>query len=391
MSSAFSLGEPITSPIINERDPEADAEFSEVIDSMKKSTVEDMDPVSRRPTRPHHSAEGNRPEHPISAEGEKQPEKSAEAEEVIMRSCLFCNLQSESIDDNVAHMERTHGLFVPERPYLVDLEGLISHLHERVDILHECLYCGNVRPTTAGIQTHMRDKGHCMIAFESEEEMVEVGQFYDFRSTYSDEEDEDENDAQEDSQNGVKLGAKRDASFVVQNGDDIEMRDGADDDWEDEDAESSDGTEVANNSTTSSRRKARSSNNQPFTDGYELHLPTGRIAGHRSLAKYFRQNLAARPTEEERGRQLAIANDDSDAMEDGERERTSAQSETGRQLISRADGGLGMLAAPLHKKREARATEIRERKRDQRAQTRYQWGNEKRANMQKHYRDPLLQ
>jgi pre-60S factor REI1 len=35
--------------------------------------------------------------------------------------------------------------------------------------------------------------------------------------------------------------------------------------------------------------------------------------------------------------------------------------------------------------------EKRARKQEQRDQARYQWGNDKRGNAQKHYRDPLLQ
>jgi len=63
----------------------------------------------------------------------------------------------------------------------------------------------------------------------------------------------------------------------------------------------------------------------------------------------------------------------------------------GRELVSRANGGLGMIGVSDAKKAEIRAVEKRDRKREQRARNKYQAGNEKRANFQKHFRDPLLQ
>ena len=87
-------------------------------------------------------------------------------------------------------MNKFHGMFIPEQQYLVDLEGLIRYLYSKIVENHECLYCHKLKNSMSSIQTHMRDTGHCMIAFETEEEMVEVGQFYDFSSTYSDDEED---------------------------------------------------------------------------------------------------------------------------------------------------------------------------------------------------------
>ena len=66
--------------------------------------------------------------------------------------------------------------------------------------------------------------------------------------------------------------------------------------------------------------------------------------------------------------------------------------ERGREaVVTRADGGLGMVGVGEGKKRELRAVEKRERKRAQRQEKQYQWGVDKRGNSQKHFRDPLLQ
>jgi hypothetical protein len=111
-----------------------------------------------------------------------------------------------------------------------------------------------------------------------------------------------------------------------------------------------------------------------------LHLPSGRTAGHRSLAKYYRQNLRNYPTPEERADQRALeGRHDSDDEEE-------ARDNRGRQVVTRAEGGLGMVGASEVQKKEVRAAEKREKKREQRHLANYQWGNDRRGNNQKHFR-----
>lgn len=267
--------------------------------------------------------------------------------------CLFCNATSPTLEANVIHMEKTHNLFIPERVYLVDLAGLVAHLSERVFELHECLYCGQMRHSTVGVQTHMRDKGHCMIAFESEEEMVEVGEFYDFTSTYSDDE-EDDADANDDN----------------------------DEEWEDADdaSDASDATET----DPTAPRPPRPATDRAYASAYELHLPSGRTAGHRSLARYFRQNLHNYPSPAERMAQLAIADEAATAAAD------EADNGRGRQVVSRANGGTGMLGVSDLKKKEVVREEVRERRRAERREGRVQWGKDRVGNSQKHYRVSLF-
>ena len=120
-----------------------------------------------------------------------------------INQCLFCNYVSPTMDLNLNHMSRQHSFFIPEKDYLVDLAGLINYLSETVNVLHQCLFCHKQVHTSSGVQTHMRDRGHCMIAYGTEEEQMDVGEFYDFRSTYSDEESETEED---EPNGGVKIG-----------------------------------------------------------------------------------------------------------------------------------------------------------------------------------------
>ena len=378
MSSTFSLGTKDSTETKREGqgqrdDVEAEEEFSQVVDGMKKTKVSDgNDPVSRRPTRPHHSANDDKTEHPLSPEKHEADSPSTNAPANPTLTCLFCNAASPTLDANTAHMRRTHGLFIPERTYLTDQAGLITWLHDRIHALHECLYCPLVRPTATGIQTHMRDKGHCMIAFETEEQMIEIGQFYDFSSTYSDEDSESE-DAGSDEE--------------MEDADD----DAAEDGWE---------TDSSTDLPSKKQRSSRPATTRPaYHDSEGLHLPSGRIAGHRSLAHYFRQNLHGYILPEQRAT-LALENGsavpEGDAAPPPESSGTTIQRvPRGRQAhenaVTRANGGLGMQGVSEAGRREVRKLEVKEEKRARRAENKYKWGLEKRANNQKHYRDPLLQ
>lgn len=430
MSSTFSLGDPVNmtpaesidplEPAPAMVDPEAEAEFSKVVIGIKEASLNDDEPVSRRPTRPHHSAAEQRSPHPLSPVDGKHSapsniEMTSSRSEESTKACLFCNYDSPSFKLNVHHMTKFHGMFIPEQTYLVDLPGLITYLQRKITENHECLYCHKLKSSTSGIQTHMRDKGHCMIAFESEEEMVEVGQSYDFTSTYSDQEDADEDMVD----GGVKLG-RRKASVVIvsdENGDQ-EMDDepeAAGEGWETDSDEGED-TDMGNTNKepppvpdtrpaparrpsllTARRHSAiddyhpnpRSPSRAAFTSDYELHLPSGRTAGHRSLARYFRQNLHSYPTPAERVEQRAIEEAHSEGSDT--EMAVDRPSERGRQITTRADGGLGMVGVSDAKKKEVKAVEKRETKRAQREMQDWQWGVNKRGNQQKHFRDPLLQ
>ncbi|KAJ5638288.1 Cytoplasmic 60S subunit biogenesis factor REI1 [Penicillium lividum] len=326
MSSAFSLGEPVAKA--------QDADVSNVTDDLKAATI---------------------------AEDKEDEEMEEEKDEFSSSHCLFCRTESSDIEANVEHMFKNHGMFIPERKYLVNLEGLINYLYRKINDNHECLYCHAIRNNADGARTHMRDKGHCMIAFEAEEEQIEIGQYYDFRSSYSDDEEDDEDETMAEA-GGVK----------------VQSSDADEAGWETETSASSlDDDEI------DSRRKAP----LIYQDDYELHLPSGKSVGHRSLAKYYRQNLHNYPSPDERAtRQLAIENGEIEEEEEKSRGRNQK-----RALITRANGGDGMIAATDEQKQAALISERRDRTRTQRAENKYLARIQKQNNSQKHFRDPLLQ
>ncbi|OJD17205.1 hypothetical protein AJ78_02698 [Emergomyces pasteurianus Ep9510] len=352
MSGTFSLGEPINvgepvtaaPPTISVQESAAEEEFSKIVGAMKETAIDSEDPLSKRPSRPTHSS---------AATGARQPSPSiAETEhdeDYALTHCMFCNHNSASVKLNVFHMRKFHGMFVPEQAYLVDGEGLLKYLFDKITKNNECLYCHKIKSSTAAIQTHMRDKGHCMIAFSTEDEMLEVGQFYDFSSTYSDDEDEEES-------------GSTSATGSATN--------------EDKDLDNEEGWETDSSTSSIDGRDA-------IYNDYELHLPSGRTAGHRSLFKYFRQNLRNYPTPDERlSRQRAIA----DAAQNPDVHDTDASARRNRALVTRGEGGLGMIGATDSQKREVKAAEVRERRSEQKAKKQYEWGINKRGNFQKHFR-----
>ena len=382
VSSTISLGPPVSkdAPASAQRvDQHAAEQIEEIVDGIKTSAIEDEEDRTVYPISPL-------PHNPIATV--KPTDGADNPATVDLTHCLFCPVTSPDLPSNLTHMSLTHGTFIPEQPYLTSLEGLLTYLHKKITENNECLYCHKLRSSTEGIQTHMRDKGHCMIGFTTEEEMLEVGEFYDFRGTYS---DDDEEDDEEDEVMHDGGGVTLDAGHA-----DADIADADGDGWED----ASDG------SSDNDGDPRRTAGTATLLSDHELQLPSGRTAGHRSLKKYFRQNLRdgpyVQPVSRGRRRLLASSSSSTDADRDGDihmtadngtlaRGRPLEASEQQQALISRANGGLGMLGVSDAKKREVTAVEKRERKRAEREQRKFQWGVEKQANSQKHFRDPLLQ
>ncbi|KAK3998296.1 C2H2 type zinc-finger-domain-containing protein [Cladorrhinum sp. PSN332] len=393
-SMSFSLGEPARTDSVVDSD--AEEEFNEVVEGIKNTNLQEGGSPVKRPSNPSLSAAAqHQTEHPVS-EDESSATTPTTATPAATQSttvgparspqtCLFCNYESPTPALNVNHMEKIHGMFIPEKQYLVNLEGLLNHLQERVFDLNECLTCYKVKANTYAVQTHMRDKSHCQIPYTTEDEQLEIGDFYDFRSTYSDgEEDEDgwEDEEEEDvNGGGAKLGAKRPGKVTTEDGDEVMEEDES---WEtDSDASSLDSNDLhavpAENHYHQYDRLAKhphhsrdtarahhqadgwhSHSHKParavFYDEYEMHLPSGRSVGHRSLNKYFRQNLHNYPTPEERAERLAIeAAEEENKMDVDEEEmdprqrrqlalrRATDPSIRGRQqLVTREMRGLGV-------------------------------------------------
>lgn len=100
-----------------------------------------------------------------------------EEETISPFQCLFCNLDFATDDTglalNLEHMQTDHGLLIPDAEVVVDLQSLVGYLATVIRVWHECLYCGAMKSSTSSIQSHMRDKGHCLLNLDREPELLD--------------------------------------------------------------------------------------------------------------------------------------------------------------------------------------------------------------------------
>ena len=116
---------------------------------------------------------------------------------VASNICIFSNKTFDNTDDCVDHMATEYGFFIPDAEYLVDLEGLLTYLGEKVKLGHLCLYCQKMFVDGYAVQNHMISKSHCKIAYDTETDETELADFYDFSSTYEDVASDEEDDTME--------------------------------------------------------------------------------------------------------------------------------------------------------------------------------------------------
>lgn len=119
----------------------------------------------------------------------KEKEKEREYQPILGNNvCIFDDKQFPSAEDCLEYMSSKYGFFIPDFEYMVDLEGFIEYLNEKVKIGGVCLYCQKRFENGRSCQHHMLSKSHCKIAYDDNEddETDEYEDFYDFSATYED-------------------------------------------------------------------------------------------------------------------------------------------------------------------------------------------------------------
>jgi len=207
-----------------------------------------------------------------------EPEKV----EIDPLQSLFDRHMSASVEHNVDRMYRKYGFFVPDREFCSDLEGLVGYLHEKVKLGHMCLYCHRVFTTWQGCQKHMISKQHTKLRYEAGIDLEDLSVFYDFK-------EENERFLPTRAPDGG-------AMDTVEDGDDDEEGDDNGDGWED----ISDDEEMGDNDDENEVDEDDDDAYSEFEEevarmGFdvtplgELVFPDGRIVGHRSLRRYYKQ------------------------------------------------------------------------------------------------------
>ncbi|KAI9506246.1 C2H2 type zinc-finger-domain-containing protein [Coemansia spiralis] len=200
--------------------------------------------------------------------------------------CLFCTHRSDSLESNMEHMARAHSLFIPDLEYLVDLRGLIKYLGDKLSVANVCLYCngrGRMLQSLEAVRRHMLDKGHTKIAYDTEIDILEISDFYDFSSTYP---DAHEHDADEELDSDALMHA-------------------------------------------SGRGNLPGAAHLEEDDG-ELILPNGNRVGHRSLHRYYKQTI---PTERQEKDSVVINKMLTNYTEDPEYNTQMALSSRNRAVV----------------------------------------------------------
>lgn len=150
----------------------------------------------------------------------KDEETDDEPEPLEITECLFCSELSEDMETNLKHMTLAHGFFLPDLTYLVDVEGLLSYLGEKVGAGFMCLYCnerGKAFLSTRSAQQHMVDKCHCKMYFEAEA-ALEFAEFYDYSKSYPGDDDPMEGSGKELAIPDANLEVSDDLELVLPSG-----------------------------------------------------------------------------------------------------------------------------------------------------------------------------
>ncbi|SMN22675.1 similar to Saccharomyces cerevisiae YLR387C REH1 Cytoplasmic 60S subunit biogenesis factor, associates with pre-60S particles [Maudiozyma saulgeensis] len=245
--------------------------------------------------------------------------------------CIYCGIENKEINRNVKHMFQKHGLYVPERSYLIDLPGLLNFLYDLIVINHNCLCCNFIGSSLESIRAHMDSKRHCWMPYETWEQREVFEPFYDFSSL--------EEESKAKSSSSSNNSNKKNIRFAVE-----------DDEKSDEDASNDSEEEPTGINSNYTRVEIDDT-------GLELTLPTGARLGHRAGQRYYRQNIPTHETSESRATVTAA-------------DRRLVSGITERQFKQGIKNGQQM---------EKRANDDRLRK------------EMKRMNFQTHYRDEFLQ
>jgi len=297
--------------------------------------------------------------------------------------CLFCAHVSSSIADNLLHMSGEHSFFIPDIEYLTDPTGLVTYLGEKIAVGNVCIYCngkGREFRTVDAVRKHMIDKSHCKIAYDTEPDMLEISDYYDFSSSYP--------DAEERRRRKEERRAKRAAAEAAEGWEDVDD-DGQVDEVVDEPPSSSSSESSSecpdddddDNSDTDSLPEEE--NQITFGDSHlELVLPSGNRIGHRSMRRYYAQSGSGKPPEDPNSGRAIV--------------RRLLADKKHSALVPRKGGfgafGAGTEVVKARNRGEAREAgrhvrEFRDQKRKEDYKTRVAFVH----NHQKHYRDPLLQ
>ena len=98
---------------------------------------------------------------------------------IVANTSIFDNEEFSTTDECVQYMAEKFGFFIPDLECLVDLEGLLVYLGEKVKIKGRCLYCQQTFFPGESCRNHMICESHCKLRYENSVDKEEYEEFYD--------------------------------------------------------------------------------------------------------------------------------------------------------------------------------------------------------------------
>ena len=214
-------------------------------------------------------------------EEEEEGNEEEKGEEVVTASASACDSlfdakKFEDVSTALNYMRETYSFFLPEVQYLVDAEKCVFYLSEKVKVHRVCLYCNRQFRSFRACQQHMIDKSHCKVAYDDDEDLAELADFYDFSASYDDYADMDDDE----------LGLTKD--------DDDDDDDWVDVDSEEEEEEGFSEEEERGKIFESKSSTKKSSPRVTVLDSGELLIRKDgkeKVVGVRWLKRYYKQNF----------------------------------------------------------------------------------------------------
>ncbi|KAL7609888.1 hypothetical protein Lser_V15G10567 [Lactuca serriola] len=147
-------------------------------------------------------------------------------EELDPTCCFMCDQKHKTIESCMIHMHKHHGFFIPDVEYLKDPTGLLTYLGLKVKRDHVCLYCNiNSQPFNSleAVRKHMAAKSHCRVHYgdgDDEEEEAELEEFYDYSTSYVDENGKLQLVSVEGTGDSIELGSSGSELIITRRNDD---------------------------------------------------------------------------------------------------------------------------------------------------------------------------
>ncbi|GBG25910.1 Cytoplasmic 60S subunit biosis factor REI1 [Hondaea fermentalgiana] len=197
--------------------------------------------------------------------------------------CFIDGHMSEDLEGTLAYMHKKYGFYIPDAEYVCDWQGLYKYCSQKVRAGKLCLYCDRPFKSGQAAIQHIVDKGHCKLPWESDEDLEEYEDFYDFTALNdTDEEgDEDEDDNEDD---------------------DDEMADADADETTETDAADTPREDAKKSASSSSKPKSRRTRiKHELLDNGEIAIineDTGerRVMGHRDYKWIYKQRFQPEET-----------------------------------------------------------------------------------------------